>query len=310
MNKPTCLSMLLTLALAACGGGGGDDAVSPPPPGVAEPATQDVDIRFSAVAGPSNTAVACGEQINGLGAVSTSAQLTDLRFYLTNVQLVDDKGRTVPVALTPNEWQFTSGTDSVTLIDLEDGKGRCAAEGTATVNDALKGKVPAGNYVQIRATIGVPERLSHSDVAGAPAPLNVVALAQSRQAGRKFAKIELDPVGGVITSAGANAGIVSTYALRLASTDCTGNNDGNDTCAKKNLAQFSFNLNPATQRIAVDMAELFNTTNIQINQGGAVGCLSDIADPDCPALFTKLGLDLLTGERSATAQTVFRPILK
>lgn len=308
-NLTRLTSLSLAVALAACGGGGSDSPAPAPAPAAA---TQDVTIQFAAVAGPSNTAVACNAAIAGLGSTPTAAQLTDLRFYLTNVQLVDDKGAAVAVTLAANEWQYTAanGTDSVTLIDLENAQGACAAEGTSATNAVIRGKVPPGTYVGIRATLGVPEQLSHSDVMAAAAPLDIMAMGWSWQAGRKFIKIEVNPVGGVTTPAGAGTTNVATYNLHLASTDCTGNNDGNDTCAKKNLAQFSLNLNPTTQQVAIDIAELFGTTDIRTNQGGAVGCMSATSDLDCPTLFAKAGLDLTTGGQSASAQTIFRAIAK
>jgi len=308
MNNLIRLSTLsLAVALTACGGGGSDGPAPAPAPAAA---TQDVTIQFAAVAGPSNTAVACGSTITGLGSTPTDAQLNDLRFYLTNVQLIDDKGTTVPVTLASNEWQYTSGADTVTLIDLENAQGACSSEGTAATNAVIKGKVPPGNYVSIKATLGVPEKLSHSDVMAAPAPLDIMALGWSWQTGRKFAKIELNPVGGVTTPSGGGTSVVTTYNLHLASTDCSGKNDGNDTCAKKNLAQIGLALNPATQQVAIDIAELFGTTDIRTNQGGAVGCMSASSDLDCPTVFAKAGLDLATGVPSASAQTIFRAIAK
>ena len=306
MNPITRFGPLsLALALAGCGGGGSDSAATP-----STPATQDVTIQFAAVAGAGNTPVACGTTLAGLGSVAADAQLTDLRFYLTDVQLVNDQGVAVPVTLQANEWQLTSGTDRVTLIDLENAQGACAAEGTAATNAVLKGQVPAGTYVALKATVGVPDKLSHSDVMAAAAPLDIMAMGWSWQAGRKFAKIELNPVGGVTTPSGTGTSVVSTFNLHLASTDCTGNNDGNDTCAKKNLAQIQLAFNAATQQVAIDVAELFRGSDIRTNQDGAVGCMSATSDLDCPAVFAKFGLDLATGVQAATAQTVFRAIAK
>jgi uncharacterized repeat protein (TIGR04052 family) len=167
--------------------------------------------------------------------------------------------------------------------------------------------------VQLKATVGVPEKLSHSDLAVAPAPLDVMAMGWSWQTGRKFAKVEINPEGGVSTPAGAGTSLVSTYFLHLASTDCTGKNDGNDSCAKKNLATFTLNFNPAnagTQQVAIDVAELFGNTDIRVNQGDAVGCMSATSDLDCASVFTKWGLDLATGAPAAAAQTVFRVIAR
>jgi uncharacterized repeat protein (TIGR04052 family) len=290
----------LAAGLAACGGGDGGTTTP------FTPTTQDVSIQFSAVAGSANTPVACGTLINGLGSTPTSAQLTDLRFYVTDVQLVNDKGVAVPVTLAANAWQQTAGTNTVTLIDLENGQGACGSEGTAATNAVVRGTVPGGNYVKVKATLGVPEAMSHSDVMAAAAPLDIMAMGWSWQAGRKFAKIEINPVGGV-SSAGAS---VATYNVHLASTDCTGRNDGTDTCTKKNLSQFTLDFNAGTQQIAIDLAALFAGTDVRNNQSDAVGCMSATSDLDCAAIFTRFGLDLSTGGQAGTAQSVFRAIAK
>lgn len=296
---------LATLAiLAACGGDGSAAPASPPPASV----MQELTLRFAAVAGPSNAAVACGSPIPGLGRTPTDAQLADLRFYLSEIRLVDAQGKSVPLALATNEWQYTHGTDSVALVDLEDAKGACGVEGTAATNAVIRGTVPAGTYVGLRATLGVPEKLSHSDVMAAPAPLDLMAMGWSWQAGRKFAKIEVNPAGGVTTPSGSGSAVVATYALHLASTDCSGRNDGSDTCKRMNLARIELPLDPATQQVAIDVAELFAASDIRSNQGGAVGCMSSTADPDCAAVFAKAGLDLASGGSAVSPQTIFRAI--
>jgi uncharacterized repeat protein (TIGR04052 family) len=269
-----------------------------------------VTIQFVAVAGAANTRVVCGTPIVGLGSVPTNASLTDLRIYLTDIRLVDASGASVPVTLASNAWQSTLGADSVALIDLENGQGNCGAEGTLETNAVIRGTVPQGTYVGVRATIGVPQRLSHSDVMAAAAPLDIMAMGWSWQAGRKFVKVEINPVGGVTTPGTTGPSTVATYNLHLASTDCTGPNDGTATCAKRNLAQLSLALDTTTQQIAIDVAEIFATTDIRTNRNDAVGCMSATSDLDCAAIFAKFGLDLATATQSATPQSVFRAIAK
>jgi uncharacterized repeat protein (TIGR04052 family) len=317
MNTPMKLgTLVITAVLAACGGGGGDSttAVAPPAPVTpvtpATPVAKAVTIQFAAVAGSANTPVNCTTPIAALGSTPTEARLADLRIYLTNVQLVNDAGVAVPVTLTSNEWQQTSGADSVALIDLENGQAGCSAEGTAATNAVITGTVPEGNYVRVKATIGVPEKLSHSDVMASAAPLDIMAMGWSWQAGRKFAKIEINPVGGVTTTSATGSSTVATYNLHQASTDCTGRNDGTDTCAKKNLAEFNLSFNATTQQVAIDLVELFGTTNVRVNQNDAIGCMSATSDLDCPTLFTKMGLNLSTGGQASSPQVVFRTIAK
>jgi uncharacterized repeat protein (TIGR04052 family) len=300
-------SLICCAAMGACGGGGGGSSDAPIAANMPASSTS-VSVQFAAVAG--NTPAQCGTLLSGLGSTSVSAQLTDLRFYLTDVQLVNDQGVAVPITLAKNEWQTTSDAGSVALIDLENAQGACASEGTTAMNAVVTGLVPAGNYVKIKATVGVPEKLSHSDVMSASAPLDIMAMGWSWQSGRKFAKIELNPVGGVGSTGASAPASVATYSLHLASTNCTGPGNGADTCAQKNLAQFTLELNPSTQKIALDVAQLFKTSNLSANQNGAVGCMSSTSDLDCQAVFTQMGLDLNSGEQAAVAQSVFRAIAK
>ena len=74
--------------LTACGGG--DDAL-------VAPADKAVAITFAAVNG--STPVACGTPLAGMGSTGVAADLQDLRFYITNLKLVNDKGEAVPVKL-------------------------------------------------------------------------------------------------------------------------------------------------------------------------------------------------------------------
>src|SRR5256885_3634085 len=61
-----------------------------------------------------------------MGTTQATVDLHDLRFYVSGVSLINDKGEAVAVTLDVNDWQ----TKEVTLIDLEDGTGACADAGT------------------------------------------------------------------------------------------------------------------------------------------------------------------------------------
>ena len=159
----------------------------------------------------------CGTRLTGVGSGKVNAELRDLRFYVSNVALINAQGQAVPLTLDANDWQ----SQDVALIDLEDASGTCAEAGTPAMNSLLQGTVPAGNYRGLQWTVGVPARLNHSDHASAGKPLDIQAMAWSWQAGRKFVKIEINPEGGVARPAPAAAG--KTFFVHIGSTGCTGN---------------------------------------------------------------------------------------
>ena len=248
MKKPftpalAASSLVAAAVLTACGGGG-DSTPAPLPDKL-------VSISFAAVNG--TTPVKCGTQLTGMGTTGLAADVKDLRFYITNLALVNDKGVAVPVKLDANKWQLTQGSETVSLIDLEDATGTCAtAANTAETNAVITGTVPAGTYVGLKASVGVPEVMNHSAAVGGVAPLDNTAILWSWQSGRKFTKIELNPVGGITQAVAATATTpattknIPTYNLHLGSTGCTPKLDAagvaianSGTCTNPNIMDFS-----------------------------------------------------------------------
>ena len=284
------LSVLCTtLTLSGCGGGGGNSGSN-----TSTPSTQKVSIEFAALAG--TLPIKCGEKITNIGSTSATVELKDLRFYVSNVHLMNAADQEVPITLDSNEWQ----ADGVTLVDLEDGTGLCK-DGTAATNLKVTGTVPTGTYTGVGYTVGVPAALSHSDVAAAKAPLDVQAMAWSWQSGRKFLKIEINPDAGVTTPATATTAesTSSTFNVHLGSTGCTGafTNGAVPTCLASNRMAFhSHNFDANTQKIGVDLQSLLATSNVTLDNGAAQGCMSGKADPECAAVFDKLKIDQASGE--------------
>ena len=299
MKKTLMLSGVAAAALAALTAcGGGDDG------------PKAVRVDFAAVAG--DTPISCASTLSGLGTTSASGTLSDMRFYISNVKLVTRDGKDVALTLDASDtYNTTKGTDTVTLIDLEDKTGTCA--GTTAMNTSIKGTVPAGDYVGVKMTLGVPLSLNHTDqtadVSVTPAVVNNAShpgMAWSWAGGRKFAKIE------VTNSTWA----APVFNMHLGSTGCTGANPAAgqvDTCSRPDRVEVTFaSFNPDTQKVAVDVKAMLAANNVTVNGGGPTGCMSGNTDPECPAIFNALGLDLTTGVATSTspAQVLFKAVSK
>ena len=214
----------LALAVAATASLGASAAVAAPAKAKqAKPATQVVRINFQAVSG--TTPVTCGTPITGLGTTNATAQLKDLRFYISNVRMMRANGTTAPLKLLKDDtYNYTQGGNRTTLIDLENATGMC--QGDAGTNSVIVGRVKRGTYVGARMYMGVPHPLNHTDTVTAPAPFNLASMTWSWQTGRKFAKIEVtDPDGATGTWP------MKTFNVHLGSTGCFGNPAGGDGVA-------------------------------------------------------------------------------
>ena len=300
------MSVIAAAALTACGGGSDDGAAS----------TREVALEFVAVAG--HTPVQCGTLVSGLGTGSAPAQVKDLRFYISNVALLQANGTETPLTLSANDnWNLTAGANQITLIDLENATGACS-NGTPATNAVIRGTVPAGNYVGVKLTMGVPFALNHtlySDVTTAKPPLDIGAMAWSWQSGRKFTKIELtDPEGAT------GSWTAKTFAVHLGSTGCVGNPATGETvqCKAPNRMEARLtSFNPDQQKIALDVQALVVGNDVTKNLGGAAGCMSGGTDPECAGVFRAMAIDWKadgTGTglpiAAGASQTIFRPIAR
>jgi uncharacterized repeat protein (TIGR04052 family) len=122
----------------------------------------------------------------------------------------------VPLTLaTTDDNNYADANGSVSLITLSQaGTGACT---TGTLNTAIQGTVPAGRYVGVTMTLGVPMGLNHlsSTDAATPAVLRSdvnPSMSWNWRGGRKFTKIELQS-----TEAGNPVTL-----LHLGSTGCVG----------------------------------------------------------------------------------------
>jgi len=246
-----------------------------------------------------NTPVSCNAVLRGLGTTGANAKLQDLRFYVAGT--VNGVAVEEAVRLDANSYQYTSSSDSVALIDMENAAGLCA--GDEPRHMSITGTVPVGTYNKLIMTLGVPESLNHSATSTAPAPLNNTDMAWSWQSGRKFIKIEINPQNTK----------TKAFAQGIAKYDSAGNltgayNDsfyfhlGNTGCAvapttAAGYACTSDNTLPLhihgfdykTQRVAVDLKALFAQSNLQQEHGGAPGCMSGATDPECQAMWGVIG---------------------
>ena len=254
------------------------------------PKTAQVSLNFAAqINGQPFT---CGQRYEGVGTTRSSITPSDFRMYISDVKLLRQDGSAVPVQLTPDGvWQ----DHGVTLIDFENGTGPCR-NGTAATNTAVRGQVPAGDYVGVELTVGVPFAQNHQDPTVAPAPLNSTAMFWNWQGGYKFIKFDTTS-SGISTDkpAAPNAmGPVTRYSVHLGSTACAGESKTQAPSACQNPNRMTVRLNQfdlAKNTVVVDMGAVLAQANVDVNaKGTSPGCMSFPKDADCPPVMNALGL--------------------
>lgn len=244
----------------------------------------------------------------------TSGKLIDTRFYISSIILVDTQGNKTPLVLTENNNQ----SKGISLLDFGYNTASSGVTCSTSTYTTVVGKVKPGTYTGVEMTLGTPilsadltTSLNHSnqsDTSNTPLPLQNTAMAWSWQSGRKFTKIEFltdNPPG--ITKAGAEAPTANAkWNIHLGSTGCSGDpTKGFDTtCTNPNRLALNFeNFDSETQKIALDVAKLYAKSDLTFEGGGAAGCMSGTTDPECPAIFKQLGIDLETGLTSVDSTT-------
>jgi uncharacterized repeat protein (TIGR04052 family) len=268
MMKKACFGVMfgaMVFGAAACGDSAGDDGST----------TEEVDIQFQALVDgePFN----CGESYQ-LGTAATAAQFTDMRFYVSEVSLVEPDGREVPVEMVVDGvWQ----DEQVALLDFEDGSGACD-NGNAAMNTVVKGRAPAGDYTGVRFTLGVPFQANHQNAATAGSPLNITSMFWNWQGGYKFLRVD----GRADDSAG--------FRVHLGSTACESSEGSNDVsgCANENRPRVALSdFEVGQDAVAFDAAALFSDVDMTPNaEGKSAICMSSPDHAVCEKIFPKMGL--------------------
>ena len=210
---------------------------------------------------------------------STQAVDALLRFYLSELAMIDGEGRAVAVHLVANAWQ-NDGTAMVAL-------------GGKTENAVVSGKVADGHYEAFEFLLGVPFERNHGNPLTAPAPLNVPSMFWTWQSGYKFVRLD---IGNDWSFHLGSTGCVSASAVRPPGEPCREPN-----AARIRLASDA----PEAGTIAVDLDALLAHIDTTVDDN----CMAAYVESEaCRGLLANLGLDPATGRclDGCGAQPVFR----
>lgn len=287
-------------------------------PGLA--ADRPVAINFGLTA--AGKPAGCGAPLTGLGTGHVNASLNDARFYVFGVNLIGADGKRAPVKLDRNDWQYAGAA----LLDFKDARGgkQPCSEKQPAKNTTVTGSVPAGAYTGLEFSVGLPVdgeqdggkvSLNHSNIDTAPPPLDIAAMNWSWQAGRRFLVVEVNPEGGLKR---ADATPARTWMVHLGSTGCKGNPATGEivTCARPNRFKVVFDhFDVPKDIVEFDLAELFRTSDLSVDKGEAIGCMSNPVDPECGAIFAAFGLNLNdsrpnAGDEGLPTQAGSSPVFK
>ncbi|HWP23832.1 MAG TPA: MbnP family copper-binding protein [Candidatus Binatia bacterium] len=259
-----------------------------------------VSLRFSATV--NGAPFECGKSYSNIGTTRSTITPTDFRLYVSNVELLTESGRAVPVKLSQDgTWQY----QNVALLDFEDGSGPCR-NGTQAIRTHVSGTVPDGKYSGVRFVMGVPFELNHGDPTLAPSPLNITAMFWNWQGGYKFLKVDMTTSGlaspAHIHKTGAGHGRhgshgadeSSGFSVHLGSTVCAARSptESPTGCKNPNRVTVTFEkFDPERNVIVADLGALLANTNVDHNTPDtSPGCMSFPKDPDCTAVMSALGL--------------------
>jgi len=273
----------------------------------AAPAGSDtpVAVRFAARVG--QAPFQCGTSYDGIGSTHSRITPSDFRVYVSQVALIDEQGRAVPLRLDQDgRWQYRD----VALLDFENGTASCR-NGTPGMHETITGSVPAGRYRGLQFTLGLPADLNHGDPTTAQPPLNLTALFWSWQAGYKFVKVDMatsgQPQGGTVP-AGGRQRRAAGFPIHLGSTECVSPSatTAPSVCHRPNLVTVRFDgFDPATQQVEMDLAALLRETDLDVNAPDtAPGCMAAPDDADCRRVLPAFGLPY--GNEPVQPQRFFR----
>ncbi len=217
---------------------------------------------------------------------SGSPTLTDLRFYMSDIQLIDNEGQARDIRFaTEFPWQ----NDAVAFIDLENGGGACM-NGTPNVSPKVIGVAPGGEYRGLRFTVGVPFKLNHLNPLTAGPPLDDPDMHWHWRSGYKFFR------AGIRTE-------TDGFWIHVGSAGCEGTVGHITGCRFPHRIQVELpDFVPGEDELAIDLAQLLAGTDLE--DGVTSDCSSGPPEGSCIEPFVNLGIDFHSGKQR-DAQRVF-----
>ncbi len=248
------------------------------------PATQDVTLNFAAFV--NGQPFECGVSYT-LGSAATPVSITDIKFYVSEVFLVDADGNETAVTLA-NDGKWQNGV--VALLDFEDASTGCD-NGTTDTNSQVVGTVAQGEYVGVKFSLGVPFDQNHQDAAVAEAPLNLTSMFWNWQGGYKFLRID----GQTDTGGG--------FRVHLGSTMCQMEEDSTEVTGCMNPNRPVIEL-PYGETLALNVDRFFEDEDMTPDgENNSTICMSGPDFAACNSVFEKMNLSF--GNNSPQAQVIF-----
>lgn len=104
------------------------------------------------------------------------------------------------------------------------------------------------------------------------------------------------------------SGALGPFNFHLGSTGCDGDpsTGGTTACDRPNVVEVSFDsFDVDADVVAADYGAVMATTDLSADTGGAPGCMSGVADPECATVFAGIGVDIATGTMAPATQVLF-----
>ncbi len=253
-----------------------------PPPAPIDALT----IQFEARVG--NEPYGCADNAPSPAFGDTTLNPGALRAFVHDIELTLADGSVESGQLVNDSfWQ----TDTVALLDFEDGTGRCRG-GSGETNTKVVVAKPSAAVTAVAFRVGVPMAQNHADPAKAVGPLSYTSMHWSWKAGYKFLRLDGKTADG------------DAYGLHLGSTGCEGSIGNITSCARPNVPRIVLDaFDPASQKIILDVAALVAAGADEIGDGN-YGCLGEKTQAGCVPVFRQLGLNFESGA-PATNQFAF-----
>ena len=202
-----------------------------------------------------------------------------VRFYVSNLTMIDATGHGVPVSLDPGSWQ----NEATALVAL----------GGRTEQPTVSGRVAAGRYVAAEFLLGVPFDRNHGNPLLASPPLTAASMFWTWQSGYKFMRVD----------------IANDWSFHLGSTGCMSASavrPPTEPCRQPNAPRIRLQSDtPDAGTIVLDLDTLLADVDTSVEDN----CMEAYAHrATCRGLLANLGMDPDTGLclDGCESQAVFR----